>query len=157
MFRSTRRVRSAKHGLSVPITRDWKTRPVIKCGNGKQKRRSTKDGKPFQIDGPLAFAFQSRIEDPLPILTVKGDIDRQSIDCPYNPTLPEGILPSGQSFKIRIGVNEKGEQTGITFPPNVHWSVFQAAHISLQSCKFKPYIVHGQPTYYGIEYTYTAP
>jgi hypothetical protein len=123
----------------------------------KIKAPVDKAGKPLQIDGPLAFVFQSRIENPLPILTSKEDIDRQSIDCPYNPTLPNGILPAGQSFKIRIGVNEKGEQTGITFPPNVPWSVFQAAHITLQSCKFNPYVVHGQPTYYGIEYTYTAP
>jgi len=114
-------------------------------------------GKPLQIDGPLAFVFHSKVEDPLPILTSKEEIDRQTIDCPYQPLLPHGLLPSGRTFKIRIGVNEKGEQTGITFPPDVPWSVIQAAHISLRSCRFKPYVVNGRTTYYGIEYTYSAP
>ena len=45
--------------------------------------------------------------NPLPILTSKEEIDRQTIDCPYQPLLPQGLLPSGRTFKIRIGVNEK--------------------------------------------------
>ncbi|HEX4320299.1 MAG TPA: hypothetical protein VHZ52_05315 [Acidobacteriaceae bacterium] len=115
-----------------------------------------KDGKPVQIDGGLGFVFQSKIENPLPIMTGREEIERQIIQCNYNPILPKGALPSGQSFKIRVGINEHGEETGESFP-EVPESAIQAAHFEPHRCRFKPYVVNGQPTYYGIEFLFTAP
>lgn len=122
----------------------------------KIKAPVDKDGKPLQIDGPLGFFFQSKIENALPILSSQEDIQRQIIRCDYKPILPKGALPSGQSFKIRVGINEKGEETGESYP-EVPWSAIQAADFHPHDCKYKPYLVNGQPTYYGIEFTFTAP
>jgi hypothetical protein len=115
-----------------------------------------KDRKPVQVDGALGFHFQSKIENALPILTSREEIERQIIQCNYNPMLPSGVLPSRQSFKIRVGINERGEETGETFP-NVTSSAIQATHFEPHLCTFRPYIVNGQATYYGIEFTFTAP
>lgn len=114
------------------------------------------NGKPLQVDGPLGFFFESKIDNPLPILSSPEEIARQIIQCDYNPKLPKGVLPSGQSFKIRVGVNEKGQETGETYP-NVPWSAVEATHFRPHECKYRPYVVNGQATYYGIEFTFTAP
>jgi hypothetical protein len=135
-------------GLEDPArdqVRKWKIKAPI-----------DKDGKSLQIEGALGFHFQCEIENALPILTSREEIERQIIKCNYNPILPKGVLPAGQSFKIRIGINEHGEETGETFP-NVASNAIQAAHFEPHSCKFRPYIVNGQATYYGIEFTFTAP
>jgi len=67
------------------------------------------------------------------------------------------LLPSGTKFKITAGVNEEGKLTGESYPPGVAWDVVQKADLNTMGCKFKPYIVNGKPTYYAVEFWFTAP
>ena len=135
-------------GLEDPAreqVRKWKLKPAVDS-----------TGKRVQVDGGLAFVFETKINDPLPV--VKGaQIDELSSGCGYNPALPAGLLPSGTSFTIRVGVNEQGKLTGESYPPNVPWEAVQKAELNTMNCRFKPYIVNGKATYYAVEFVFTAP
>ena len=108
------------------------------------------------METPLVLHFSTKIGVPLPIIT-GNDIEKYATGCGYNPTLPKGLLPSGTTFKIRVSVNEKGEDTGEIFPSNIPWNVIQMAQLKPMDCKFKPYIVDGKPSYHHIDFTFTAP
>jgi len=113
-------------------------------------------GKRVQVDGGLGFVFDTKIGDPLPV--IKGaQIDSLSTGCGYKPVLPSGLLPSGTMFKITAGVNEEGKLTGESYPAGVSWEVIQKAGLQTRDCKFKPYVVNGKPTYYAVEFWFTAP
>jgi len=136
-------------GLEDPTrdqVRKWKIKPVLDVS-----------GNPTQADGGLGFNFETKVADPLPVLTSPADIARQIAGCTYKPVLTAGLLPSGQSFKIRVSVNEQGKRTGETFPPGVPWKVIQQTGIDFHRCQFLPYIANGGPTYYFIDFTFTAP
>jgi hypothetical protein len=109
-----------------------------------------------QMETPLVLHFSTRAGDSLPVLTGK-DIDKVASGCNYEPALPQGLLPSGTSFKIRISVNEQGENTGEVYPDEIPWNVVQAAKLDTMNCHFKPYIINGHPWYYHIDFVFTAP
>jgi hypothetical protein len=122
----------------------------------KLKTAVDKTGKRIQVDGGLGFIFDTKIGDPLPVIR-GAQIDELSTGCGYLPVLPPGLLPSGTSFKITVGVNEQGKLTGESFPPGIPWEVIQKAGLHTIDCKFKPYIVNGRATYYGVDFLFTAP
>ena len=109
------------------------------------------DGVAVQMEMPLVLHFTSHIEDPIPILTVE-EMKRQTISC--NPTpLPAGSIPAGNVLVYRMSVDEHGNLAGMgpakwdgrmNGPPK-EWV---ASINSLQSCKFKSYVVNGHTTYY---------
>lgn len=135
-------------GLEDPTrdqVRHWKLSPA-----------TDSSGQRVQVDGGLGFAFETKIEDPLPVIT-GSQIAELVTGCNYNPILPKGILPSGTSFKITVGVNEQGKDTGVGFPAGVPWNAVQSAHLNDTECHYKPYIVNGKATYYSIEFVFTAP
>ena len=83
-------------GLEDPArdqVRKWKLRPAVDAA-----------GNAIQVDGGLGFAFESHIDDPIPIIT-GADIGKVMSGCPYNPVLQKGLMPSGSSFTIRVSVN----------------------------------------------------
>lgn len=135
-------------GLEDPArdqVRHWKLKPAVDA-----------QGHPVQVDGGLGFAFATKIDNPLPVLT-GADIEKVLSGCHYNPILPSGLLPSGSSFKIRASVNEQGKLTGENYPGGVSWDVIQKAGFSTVNCRFKPWIVDGKPTYYFVDFVFTAP
>ena len=113
------------------------------------------DGKPLQMDGPLTFVFDTKLENAIPILTSPDDIALQIGTCPYNPTLSRGLLPPGIHMKIDISVNEKGEEVGAAFPP-VSMQVIEATHMNSRSCIFKPYLVNGKPVFYHLTLSFSS-
>jgi hypothetical protein len=135
-------------GLEDPArdqVRKWKLKPAV-----------DPSGKRVQVDGGLGFVFDTKIGDPLPIISGE-QIDSLSTGCGYQPILPKGLLPSGTKFKITAGVNEGGKLTGQSYPRGIEWSFIQKAGLRATECKFKPYIVNGKPTYYAVEFWFTAP
>jgi hypothetical protein len=135
-------------GLNDPAreqVRKWKLKPAV-----------DKSGKRVQVDGGLGFVFDTKIDNPLPVIT-GALIDSQASGCGYKPILPGGLLPSGTTFKIRVSVNEKGKNTGESFPPGIPWDVIRKTGLNTGNCRFKPYLVNGQPIYYFIDFAFTAP
>lgn len=114
------------------------------------------NGIAVQMETPLVLHFSTKIADPIPVLT-GDDIKKYAPGCGYKPILPKGLLPSGTTFKIRVSVNERGEDTGEIFPQDIPWSVVQQAHLDARTCHFKPYLINGQPWYHHIDFVFTAP
>jgi hypothetical protein len=135
-------------GLEDPARdqiRKWKLKPAV-----------DKAGNAIQIDGGLGFLFETRIDNPIPGIS-GADIQRQMEGCKYNPTLPAGVLPSGTVVKFHISVNEKGQVTGKSFSDINALKVMHAVGLDSKDCHFKPYIVNGQPSYYFLDFVFTAP
>ncbi|MDR3797328.1 MAG: hypothetical protein P4K93_04220 [Terracidiphilus sp.] len=107
------------------------------------------DGATVQFETPLVMHFVSRIDNPIPILSV-DEMKRQMLSC--NPRgLPKGPLPSGNVMHCRIAVDEKGAFWGFVSsdPMKVgEGAVWGPALNSLKECTFRPYIVNGQPTFF---------
>ena len=137
-------------GLEDPAreqVRAWKLKPAVD-GSGRR----------LQVDGGLGFVFDTKIGDPLPVIT-GAQISELSTGCGYLPMLPPGLLPSGTSFKITVGVNEEGKLTGESYrlPSGVPWEIVQKTGLRTHDCRFKPYVVNGKATYYAVEFVFTAP
>lgn len=133
------------HDLLREQARLWQIKPIVDS-----------TGKHIQIEGSLTFPFETRIGNPLPTVT-GADIQKYVSNCNYNPTLPAGLLPSGTTFKVRVGVNEVAQETGETYPPGVPSKVYQQIRFQPHFCQYKPYLENGKPTYYAVEFTFTAP
>lgn len=114
------------------------------------------NGVAVQFETPLVLHFTSRIEDPIPILTVE-EMRHQTISCkPKN--LPRGTVPAGTVIHYRISVDEKGKMAGLGpvdgpqaaewTPTGRTWKDWAPAIGSLRQCKFMPYMVNGHSTYY---------
>lgn len=125
--------------------RKWKLRPA-----------TDEAGHLVQVEGGLGFAFQTSIADPLPVIT-GGDIAKVASGCGYDPTLPAGLLASGKTFVIRVSVDESGKIEEEQFPDGIPWNVIQRAGLRTRDCRFQPWIAHGRPTEYFIDFTFTAP
>jgi hypothetical protein len=149
----TGQVREAyKHNSDNAGTEDFGTQQALRY----KFKPLLVNGVAVQMETPLVLHFSTKIGDPIPVLT-GDDIKKYAPGCDYHPVLPKGLLPSGTTFAIRVSVNEHGEETGEIFPQNVSWSTVQAAHLHLESCHFKPYLINGQPWYHHIDFTFTAP
>jgi hypothetical protein len=135
------------HDLLREQARIWQLKPAVDS-----------TGKHIQIEGSLSFPFETRIGNPLPVVT--GDaIPNQVIDCPYHPTLPAGLLPGGTTFTIGIAVDQTGKQAGASFrlPEGVAWNVIQQTGLDFHNCHYKPFLENGHPTYYFINFVFRAP
>jgi hypothetical protein len=112
------------------------------------------DGVPRQMEMPLVLHFTSRLEDPLPILTV-DQMKNQMMGCAVVALPPS--TPKGTVVTIRVSVDESGKVTGmgpVKGGTGVDWF---AAMSSLRSCKFHPYVVNGKATYYKGDVELGAP
>jgi hypothetical protein len=147
--REVRPLRSDNLGLEGPV-RDqilhWKLKPA-----------ADKTGKPLQVDGGLAFLFDIAAANSLPVLSGDQIAPQIKGNCPYNPVLPAGLLPSGTTFKIRVAVDEQGKETSKSYPPNIDGNVIFKTGFEKVRCNYKPYLVNGRPTYYFIDFAFTAP
>jgi len=125
----------------------WKLKPAVDSS-----------GAPVQVEGSISYHFQTRIGKPLPVVT-GADIQKQIDNCPYNPTLRAGVLPSGTWFTIEVGIDQNGSEAGASFhvPSNVPWSVVAGTGVASGQCRFKPFLEDGKPTYYSIKFVFTAP
>jgi hypothetical protein len=127
--------------------RVWQLRPAI-----------GKSGKAVQVEGSISYHFETKIGKPLPVVT-GAEVQKQLLDCPYSPTLPAGLLPSGKTFTIHIAVNEDGKQTGTSFghEGEIPWKAYEQTGLTSGHCHFKPFLEDGKPTYYFMEFKFTAP
>jgi hypothetical protein len=113
----------------------------------KMKVGTDNTGKPVQVDGGMGFAFETRVEDPIPILTAK-EMAQHTVSCTPIP-ISKGVAPSGTVITIRASVNEEGKtvdaEPGLGRIP---WGLVAQSIISVRDCKFTPYIVNGKAVAY---------
>jgi hypothetical protein len=104
------------------------------------------DNVAVQFETPLVLHFVSRIENPIPILTIE-EMKKQMTSCTITD-LPKAPLPSGNILHYRVSVNEDGVFAGLTPIDSAPTDAWNPALRSIVKCTFKTYVVNGQPTYY---------
>ncbi len=126
--------------------RKWKIKPAI-----------DKTGKAVQVDGPLSFAFETRIEGPLPELS---DAEARQLAIKIDePAWPAGFVQPGQVIEISIGVNEQGQVAGVaykTVPPAGQAPILMAASNALRHASFHPLIRDGKAQYFHATLRFTV-
>lgn len=115
------------------------------------------DGVAQQMEMPLVLHFSTTMGDPIPILT-PAQMTRQTVSC--NPAgIPSGLLPKGTVVTVRVAVNEDGKVVG--YGPvgscPVACGKLAGPIISVNSCKFTPYIVNGKAVFYKGDVELVAP
>jgi hypothetical protein len=124
-------------GLEDPARdqlRKWKLSPAV-----------DKDGKRVQVDSALGFVFDTKIEDPLPVLN--NAETRALATTIVEPGWPTGLPEHGQTIEIDIGVNEQGKITGEGYakvPADLQGAIMNA----IPRWTFRPLIRDGKPQYF---------
>lgn len=109
------------------------------------------NGVAQQMEMPLVLHFKSKVEDPLPVLSVE-EMKNQMGSCRV------GSLPPGSAkVTLRVSVDEKGSLTGFGPVGDVQGANWLGAMLPMRSCRFKPYLVDGRVTYYHGLLELTAP
>jgi hypothetical protein len=104
-----------------------------------------------QMETPLVLHFSSRVDNPIPILTVE-QMKHQMSGCSI-PKLPSG----SSSITIRVSVNQDGKMAGMQPVGKGVGSAWLAAMNTLRPCHYAPYLVDGKPTYYKGDVELKAP
>jgi hypothetical protein len=98
------------------------------------------DGIARQMEMPLVLHFTSKLEDPVPILSV-AEMKKQVESC--------NVKSAGSKVvTIRVSVNEDGKVTGMGPVGKGVGTLWIRAMESLRECRFAPYSLHGKVTYY---------
>jgi hypothetical protein len=118
--------------------RKWKMKPAI-----------DKTGKQVQVDGSLSFAFETRVEDPLPELS---DTEVRQLAIKIDePVWPTNFVRPGQVIEISVAVDEQGQVAGVSYtkvPPSGAAPVLMAASDALHHSTFRPLVRNGRPQYF---------
>ena len=130
---------TSKHNSDQPGLEDF----GIEAAKKYKFKPLVVDGVPMQMEMPLVLHFTSKIEDPLPVLSVE-QMRKQMRRC---PTVQ---VPVGTPIVTeRVSVDERGKNTGEgNFREGVASETTTAVVGTLFGCEFVPYVVNGKPTYY---------
>ena len=137
-------------GLQDPLrdmVKKWQLKPAIEGGG------------PAQIEALVTFGFETKViaSDPIPVLTV-ADMARQTISCKPRGISP-GLLPKGTVLTVRVSVNETGDTVGVSPVGRcpVGCGLLASTIVSINTCKFAPYVVNGRATFYSGDIEVVAP
>jgi len=98
---------------------------------------------PSQMEAVLTFAFTTRIENPIPVLT--NAEARKLATRIVPPAIAPGKAAKGTKFTLRISVDETGTVKDVQNPEKVQAMLWQAGSAALKKWRFKPYMNHGKP------------
>jgi len=96
-------------------------------------------GAPVQLETVLTFAFDTKVANPIPLLT-----NEEARALATNIVEPE-CLPPGTSVTLKVSVDENGEILGIGNPNGVDNDLFGPAYAALDQWRFRPYVRNGKP------------
>jgi hypothetical protein len=109
------------------------------------------NGVAEQMEMPLVLHFSSRIDNPIPILTVE-QMKHQVSGCKI-PSPPSGSSP----ITIRVSVDQDGKMAGMQPIGKGTGVAWLTAMNTLRPCRYAPYVVDGKPTYYKGDIELKAP
>ena len=113
------------------------------------------NGGATQMEAVLTFAFSTRIENPIPVLTNAEARKLATRMAP--PALAPGKAAKGTRFTLRVSVNEAGEVQGVQNPDKVAPALWMAGSTALKKWRFRPYINNGKPDRFYADITFQAP
>ncbi len=132
---------SSNAGLEDTVreqVKSWQFKPVAVAG------------VPVQLETVLTFAFDTKVADPIPLLT-----NEEARALAINIVEPE-CLPPGTSVTLKVSVDENGEITGISNPNNLGNELFGQADAALSQWRFRPYLANGKPDRFDANITFVG-
>jgi hypothetical protein len=113
-----------------------------------------KDGQPTQIDGPITFAFETKIGVPLPELS---DAETRALAIQIvDPDFSSPQFHKGDAFFVQISVDEHGKVAGTDFrstSPATAMTIMKAT----RDWTFHPLIRDGKPQYFHGNLKFVVP
>jgi len=114
------------------------------------------EGIPAQMESVLTFTFQTRIGDPIPVLS-----DTEARKLAIETAEPYFVLtkkpPAGTEFTVRVAVDEEGKVIGLKNINNLDMALLGPANVALHKWRFHPYIHDGKPDRFDTDITFKVP
>ncbi len=117
-----------------------------------QFKPAVSKGVPVQVEGILTFAFNTKIERPVTILS-DAEARRLATNT-VEPLFKPGAASSGTPVTVRVSVDVDGKLLGVENPNNVPDVLFLAAYDALTQWHFQPYVKDGKPDFYKADITF---
>jgi hypothetical protein len=112
------------------------------------------NGVPVQVESILTFAFNTKIEN---AVTILSDADARLLATNIgDPSFKPGMAAPGTSFTVRILVDIDGKLLTVGNPNNVPDALFLAAYGSLTNWRFRPYLKDGKPDTFQADITFVV-
>lgn len=128
-------------------------------------RTAVSNGVPVQVEGILTFAYETKIDDPVPLLS-EDEALKQAIKI-VEPEWPANFAPLGTPIIITASVDEKGVCKGVTkIETNEKGQsqgllkverlpmVLPAIDKAVDQWRFQPYTRNGKPTIFNVRVTF---
>jgi outer membrane biosynthesis protein TonB len=110
------------------------------------------NGGPLQMEAVLTFAFATRIENPVPVLS---DAEARKLATRIvEAVVPPGKARKGTRFSLRISVDEGGKAQTVENKNKVAPALYQAGVAALKQWRFRPYMNNGKPDRFYAEITF---
>jgi len=113
------------------------------------------NGGPSQMEALLTFAFTTRIENPIPVLT---DAEARKLAARVvEPAVAPGKARKGTRFTLRVSVDEAGTLQSVLNPNSVAPALYSAGAAALKKWRFHPYLNNGKPDRFYADVTFRVP
>jgi hypothetical protein len=110
------------------------------------------NGGPSQMEAVLTFAFTTRIENPIPVLT-NGEARKLAARV-VEAVMAPGKGRKGIKFTLRVSVDEAGRVQNVQNPNNVQPALYSAGSAALKKWRFHPYLNRGKPDRFYADVTF---
>jgi hypothetical protein len=102
------------------------------------------NGVPQQVETVLTFAFETRLDGSIPILS---DAEARGLaKTTAEPEFKGAHKPAaGTTFRVRVSVDEQGHVLGLQNIDNLDMDLFLHANLALHKWRFNPYLHDGNP------------
>jgi hypothetical protein len=109
---------------------------------------------PVQIETVLTLAFNTKIGNPIPILS--DEEARKLATNIVEPVFPPGSL-KGTEVRVRVAVSLDGTVNGVDNSYHVPTPLFMAAYAALHQWHFRPYLRDGKPDVFSAGIVFRVP
>jgi TonB family protein len=110
------------------------------------------NGGPSQMEAVLTFAFATRIENPIPVLS---DAEARKLAMHVvEAVVPAGKARKGSKFSLRVSVDQAGKVQAVLNQTNVAPALYTAGAAVLKQWRFRPYLNKGAPDRFYADITF---
>jgi len=110
------------------------------------------NGGPLQMEAVLTFAFATRIENPVPVLS-DAQVRKLATRI-VEAVVPPGKARKGTRFSLRISVDEGGKAQTVENKNKVAPALYTAGVAALKQWRFRPYMNQGKPDRFYADITF---
>ena len=118
-------------------------------------KTATAEGLPVQVETVVTLAFNTKIGDPIPILS--NEEARKLATHIVEPVFPSGIAPKGTVVRVQIGIELDGTVNGASNIDSAADPLFMAASSAVAQWRFGPYLRNGKPVRFGANIEFDVP